>query len=272
MKIPCVFIHLNDRRPLQKTIPQALKFNNRVLVIGDQPVKEYCDSIGVEFFDYQSLFSDQAKDFQSKYVHMSSNSPWVEEFCFIRWYLLNSLMQKQNLDKVFHADSDVMLYCNTDEVWPNYKQYNLSIVNRACGSTSFWTRKGLDNFCKFVLEIYSDKSSFYYNDFVSFYENHQKCNMPGGVCDMTLLDRYHQKELWGGPPTIGEMTHVINGSVFDQNINSKDGLYDFNDELGVKNIEFIDGIPHCYHENLKIKVKFNALHFQGKAKQLLYGM
>ena len=79
--------------------------------------------------------------------------------------------------------------------------------------------------------------------------------MPGGVCDMTLLDRYHQKESWGGPPTIGEMTHVINDSVFDQNINSKDGLYDFNHELGIKNIEFIDGIPYCYHENLNKKVK-----------------
>jgi hypothetical protein len=272
MSIPCVFIHLNNIQPLEKTIPQALKFNNEICVIGNEPIKKYCDFIGVKFFDFRDFYSEKAKEFDSNYVHMSSNSPWVEKICFIRWYILNDFIHKQKLNKVFYSDSDVMLYCNIENTWENFEQYNLSIVNRACGSTSFWTREGSDNFCKFTSEIYNNKNCFYFNDFVCFYENLKKFNMQGGVCDMTLLDRFHQKESWGGPPTIGEMTHVINESTFDQNINSKDGVYDFNNELGIKNIEFIKSIPYCYHKNLNKKIKFNALHFQGGAKRLLYRM
>jgi hypothetical protein len=273
MTIPCVFIHLNDTRVLHKTIPQALKFNKNIVVIGDEPVSEYCKSVDVDFINYTDLYSDELNEFDSNYVHMSSNTPWIEKFCFLRWFMLNEYVKQNNLETIFYSDSDVMLYCNISNEWKKYEQFDASLIHRSCGSTSYFTKTGLDNFCKYTQETYRDKNSFRFTDLFFKYENHKKNNEPGGVCDMTLLDRFHYADTFGGGPArVGEMTHVIEDSAFDHNINVDDGVYDYDTDRGIKNIEFINGIPFCYHKNLKRNIKFNGLHFQGKAKQLLYVM
>ena len=273
MKIPCVFIHLNDTRVLHKTIPQALNFNNDVVVIGDEPVSEYCNNNGVKFINYKDLYSNQVIEFDSNYVHMSSNGFWVEKLCFLRWFLINEYIKQNNIDTVFYCDSDVMLYCDVSEEWKNYDQFDAVLCHRTCGSTSYFTKTGIDNFCNYTQEIYRDKNSYKFDDLAFKWENHKKHNQAGGVCDMTLLDRFHYDDVsGGGPARVGEMTHVINNSVFDHNINVDDGVYAFNETNRIKDIQFDNGVPYCYHTILKRKVKFNALHYQGSAKNILLGV
>ena len=271
MKIPIIFIHLNDVRVLHKTIPQAIKHNNDVFVIGDAPVENYCRDHGVNFSNYEDFCSSAFHEFDSNYIHMSSNTPWIEKFCFLRWFILDEYVRQKELETIFYCDSDVMIYCDVTEEWEKYNQFDATLVHRSCGATSYFTKTGINNFCNYTQEIYKNTSSYKFDDLLFKYKNHQKNNVDGGVCDMTLLDRFHYDDAHlGGPARIGEMTHVIDDSVFDHNINVDEGIYDYDEAIGIKNIQFDNGIPFCYHKNLKRKVKFNSLHFQGKAKNILY--
>ena len=85
---------------------------------------------------------------------------------------------------------------------------------------------------------------------------------------MTLLEFFHYcSECGGGPGKIGEMMQIIDDSTYDHNINVPDQGFAFIN--GRKDFKIKEGIPYVYNERLGKDIKFNALHFQGIAKQMM---
>ena len=84
----------------------------------------------------------------------------------------------------------------------------------------------------------------------------------GGICDMTLLNQYYQRN----SDKIAQTSDIIENSVYDANINASHG---FEMRDGIKNIFWIDGKPYCKHLESGKNIKFNSLHFQGYAKRLM---
>jgi len=269
MSIPVVFLHVGANSPvLEKVIKQANK-QNEVILIGDSNTVHLRDECGIGFVDIQKVVDEDFVLFDKLYDHLSTNPEFIEKFCFLRWFAVRTMMERANLDRIFYADSDVMLYCDVTEENKKFEQFDMTLVHRCCGSTSFMSKESLSTFCDYMLDIYKEKEEFAYGDLLNKFSNMRKHNKDGGVCDMTLLDRFHYEDSKGGGPCrIGEMTHVIEESTYDHNINTDEGIYDHDGRS--KNIVWKDGNPYCYNKNLKREIRFNALHYQGPAKQLLF--
>lgn len=255
--IPVIFIHQGYQSYLNYTTKQAVK-NNFVHFIGDQNPGEH-----VSFFQIQN-YVKYTNRFEQIFENLSTNNYNYELFCFLRWFILKEHMEINNLDVVFYVDSDVMLYCDVNEEYEKFSQYDLTLLHRTAAISSYFTKTGLDNFCKFLIETFENKTSYNYKKISSHYYIRKEFGLPGGVCDMTYFDFFHyMDDGGGGPGKVGEMMNIINDSTYDHNINVEDQYFDWS---GMKNVKIIDGFPYVYNHKLKKDIKFNSLHFQGGAK------
>ena len=100
------------------------------------------------------------------------------------------------------------------------------------------------------------------------YNNMQRHNKPGGVCDMTLLNMFREKcDYGGGPNRVGEMMTVINDATHDHNINVNDSDYSMHNNI--KNFHIIDNKIYVFNERLNKDIEFKSLHCQGAAKKYI---
>lgn len=267
--IPVILIHSGLHDYLNYTIRQASK-NNTVVLIGDQS-----PDLNLENFKFANLneYSNGFSEFENNYVHLNTTPSPYEIFCYKRWFILKNYMEKNNLDTIFYIDSDVLLFVDVNEEWEKFSQFEMTLLHRTAAISSFITRKAINNFCDMLLKVYSQKNSYPYKKIESHYRVRQSCGLPGGVCDMTLLEFFHyQSDFGGGPGRVGEMMQIINDSTYDHNINAEDQDFEFIG--GMKNIKIKDGIPYVFNKKLNKDIKFNSLHFQGHAKpyiKITYG-
>ena len=85
---------------------------------------------------------------------------------------------------------------------------------------------------------------------------------------MTFLEFFHYcADCGGGPGRVGEMMQIVNGSTYDHNINTPDQGFSFKN--GKKDFILKEGIPYIFNNTLNKEIKFNSLHFQGGAKNLI---
>lgn len=249
--VPVVFIHYGNHNYFQSVVSQAKRVSSNVLVVGNEttPMRTHIQQNGA------------AQEFSSLYQHLSTNGHQVELFCFSRWFYLRELMTMLDIEVCLYLDSDVLLYKSPDEGWNQFNQFDFTLCHRVSGHTSFWTRKGIDGFCGFLLKTYADKTGYDFEKIASHYHVRQKHGLPGGVCDMTLLEYYSYKVCG----SVGEMMHINDGSVYDHNINVSDQGFDMSGSH--KDITEIGGKPWG-HLGDKL-IKFNSIHCQGPAKSLI---
>lgn len=255
--IPVVFIHKGYQSYLDFTTKQSSKKNDVHFIGTNNPGNH------VNFFDI-SHYEKYIKEFVDLYEHLSTNGYEYELFCFLRWFILKEHMEKNNLDVVFYVDSDVMLYVNVTEEFKKFNQFDLTLLHRTAAISSYFTKTGLDNFCSFLINTYSNKLSYNYQKISSHYHIRNNFGLPGGVCDMTYFDFFHyMDDGGGGPGKVGEMMTILDGSTYDHNVNVPDQYFEFS---GIKNIKIIDDFPYVFNHKLKKDIRFNSIHFQGGAK------
>lgn len=260
--IPTIFIHNGYQPYLNYTINQSCKYNKTIL-IGTHNLINNNNLKFAPITDY----SKYLQSFIEIYEHKSTNDYNYELFCFLRWFILKEYMEINQLKTIFYVDSDVMTYVNPELEYDKYCQYDFTLLHRCAAISSFFTKNGLDNFCNFLMETFKNKNSYDYVKIKSHFEVRQKFKLPGGVCDMTYFDYFHNLDNGGGPGKIGEMMSIIDDSTYDHNINCEDQYFDF--ENGMKKIKIKDNKPYVYNHKLKKYIKFNCLHFQGSSKGLI---
>lgn len=264
--IPVVIINYGKQKYLNYTINQALK-NNKVILLTDLEELQ-SDQENFVQENINSFVDVDYLNFIKNYVHMSTNSYQFELMCFLRWFVIKKYMVEKKIDVIFYIDSDVFLYVDVNLEYEKYKQYDMTLLHRTAAVSSFITMEGINNFCKFLTKTYAEKNTYEFEKIKSHYEVRQKFKLPGGVCDMTLLDFFHYHfDVGGGPGRIGEMMTVIEDSTYDHNINSKDQYYKFDGFR--KQIEFKGENPYVFNYKLNKYIKFNSIHFQGSAKTLM---
>jgi hypothetical protein len=259
--IPVILIHRGYQNYLEYSIKQAAQ-KNPVFFIGDtEPTIDNC----FEFIPQPELMED-VNEFSNVYVHLNTTPPAYEIFCYTRWFILRNFMRVYGFSKVFYIDSDVLFFENAETEWAKFDQYDMTLLHRTAGISSFMTLEGLSNFCNMLMEIYSKKEEYHFNKIRSHLEVRHRFGLPGGVCDMTLLEYFHyHSEFGGGPGRVGEMMTIIDGSTYDHNVNVPDQGFEF--ENGMKKLKAIDGKVFVYNSRLKRDIKFNSIHFQGGAKR-----
>lgn len=255
MTIPVIFIQKGSNNYFSKVYNQA-RNENTVLVIGDNtsPIKQALIK------DY----SNRADEFSGIYQHLSTNGYDMELICFNRWFILQEYMKNKGIDICLHLDSDVMLYAKAETEFKKFEQFDFTLSHRCCGSNSFFTLKGLSEFCDFVMKIYGNKPSYEFERIAAHYHVRQKHGLQGGVCDMTLLEFYSYTKCG----TVGEMMHIIDGSTYDHNINASDQYFKMSGQ-NIKEISFFENRPYCHQITTGKEIRFNTLHYQGSAKRFI---
>ncbi len=260
MSVPIIFIHTGDPYYLDFSVNQAHISNpgNSIYLITDVNTGKYDF---VKYIDIKSLTGEAGK-FANIYKHMSTNSYQAELFCFQRWFILKEFCERNELKNFLYLDSDVMLYCNVDNVFGSYNDHRFTITNKQGPQCCYFSSLSyLNDFCDFMMKLYEDPA--YKCRFEKKHEYHLKNELPGGVCDMTAFLEYQADH----PGAAKDLCIIENGEVFDDNFNVSDG---FEMESIGKKITMKNNFPYGKLISTQKEIKFNNLHFQGPAKKYIY--
>ena len=214
--------------------------------------------------------SQLMRQFEARYRRMSNYDPRFDLLCLKRYFIIQKLMHDQQLDSLFHLDSDVLLF---DDLYQFEIEW-LKPYGAACGihmpqsqpalrcsfgaHISYWTREMIDSFCDYLVNVYESVPQLILDKWAW----HRNTGTPGGVCDMTML------YMWAkGHCNIANFTKPIGGAVFDYNINSPENytINDFTTRFGAKTITFRDRQPYGRTQKGEL-MRFRSLHFQGAIK------
>src|SRR4051812_6632114 len=113
MGIPIIFVHKGDSFYLNFSLPQAHLSNpgSPIYLITDTKERKYDFVNYVDIADYHK----KADQFEKIYRHMSTNHYENELFCFQRWFVIEEFCKKNAISGFLYIDSDILLFCKTDE-------------------------------------------------------------------------------------------------------------------------------------------------------------
>jgi len=256
------FIHRSNSDHLKYSLAQAHKSNpqSAVFLLGDSSNDVY------DFVEHRPMteYLRGAAEFQNIYKHYSTHTVDFELICFQRWFILREFVIVNNISQCLYLDSDTMLYADVTREWKKFEQFDFTLCWNSIGCVFFLNRlKGLDEFCQFLMDIYGSQNKFYYDRMVAHYAVRKKHQLTGGACDMTAFQFYSE----GNFGQMGEASHIIDGAVYDPNINMPHPGFEM--ENGIKKIIWKNRQPYGKHLRTGEEIRFNSLHFNGRAKKLM---
>lgn len=276
--IPVILTHRGNQDYVRTAIEQAKLRNKRVILIGDETNQDF----GAEHY-LNADYWEGAAEFEKVYEHMSHNPYAQELYCFQIYFVLRDWARAHGIERLFTMDSDVMLYCDVTEYEQTLGDYDLAInwCERqepyrwsACLHNSFWKLETLVDMCQFLTRTYNGEPLKMWAKLAEKWAWHQEHQIPGGVCDMTLLHFFRQ-----GCKAVN-LSEVRDGSVWDDNINVSENYME--DEYATrgaaKRILPLQGTKAgrpALMPNAVVGAGWgefiwaNALHFQGQAKRLM---
>lgn len=274
--VPIVFVHEGYSFYLEFSLRQARHTNpdSPLHLIGDARNNRFPF---VQHLPVSSLIEQDYRHFGEVYTHASPNQLRYELFCFRRWFLLRELMHRQQYLLAFMADSDVMIY---DQLAHSASRmirqsclaaYNSGAdcdwVNSASGHSSFWTREGIDQFCQFLLRIYSHPDYRPLLDTIRS-QNHLVTN-EAGISDMTALYLFMKQQRG----KILNLSKFRRGRAFDHNVGTATNynLCEYALDHGIKRIVWLEqNTPVCFNKLCQQPVLMVTLHFQGPTKRVIH--
>ena len=295
MSIPIVIVHIGDSYYLRDVVEFNAK-RNTVIVIGCQ-TNAYLGSIpNVRHIDYNDIQGTNLQRMQDHFLDLEmgidtkqkhkvnpdfacTNNGTYQFLCFARVYFVKKLMEQEELDLVFHLDSDCFLLETTEDLASTLGKrlaYGIEPIHNnihMVGSihNAFLTKE----FCKTFLQLYDD---VYANGSKRHLLEHKlmciKNKIGGGhICDMNLYYILWQQKLLD----VLDMTHpfLYKGelSVFDHCIGNATGFeggqtyQTEKDTIGTLKKLRIEG-PRVYETTTGGKeIRLLSLHFNGQDKQ-----
>ena len=265
-----IFVHSGEQKYFNYVLRQAKKTNKekKIFVIGNGFITNINGINYVDKNDFNISFSDI-------YMHLSSNDIAFELMCFERWFLIRDFMLMNKIDFVYACDSDLMIYDNLSLFESKFRNYSFGycrVKNQdnkrwsASAHFSFWNKEYICLFCKFLEEFYCTEK---HQILLEKWQYHQNNELPGGVCDMTLLYLFSKDN----NNVFFNLSESFDGNVCDDNINSCENYdrceYKYDTIKNMKDIYFKNKKPYGFNEVLSKKVSFLTLHFQGGAKEMI---
>ncbi len=257
MSISLYFIHQGKSRYLKYAVNQACRSNpgSDIYLLWDSMSNH---SLPVKQYDIKN-YKSSASEFSKIYLHLSQQGYENELICFKRWFILYEFAIKEKVNfPIMYLDSDIMLYRDLKELESFLKQYSITICDQKGPEYAYFeSLEVLKGFCDFLMDTYSNENEIKKMRF--WFENYKKGHSAGGVCDMTLFEKYVGR--FGNKAF--DLCNVYNNSVFDDNINASQG-YEMKGDM--KKIIWQNGIPYGKQISSNKLIRFNALHLQGHSK------
>ena len=297
VNIPIIILHIGNQEYLQIVIQQAESYNNDVILIGDDSNKGFCE----KHYDYHQLEDESSKLFGQIYKHISPNNLEFEGICIQRWFIIHNLMKKLNIEKAFICDSDILFFCNINQIVNNYYKKDIYIstsshkTHSVTAGQSIWTIEKLKEFTDYILEFYKNSDWNYITNYWNNLVIKSEIEKLTGISDMYLLYCFLTKTNFndnhfnfnGDKLSIDyDLSQTVDDSFFDNSIDIdsdyfginkwEQEFYDFNIpniENKIKKFSWYNGLPYCYNKNFKKKFRVNSIHFHGckeKIKEYFY--
>jgi len=279
--IPIVIIHLGNQSYFQECV-KINSTKNPVFVLGDyQNANTFTNTI--THINCDTLDFPELQQFRQHFTNYSTNSASFELICFVRIFYLKRFMEMHKIDRIFHVDSDCIVFDNVTELYKHIFGSSRNIKGIAysknidpnphhmvgCVHNAFLTLEFCNHFIQLCFDIYVNKSK--YDLIEPKIRWHRENNIGGGICDMTLYYLLFSENILE-MRDLNEVI-IIDGEkcTFDHNINIGYG-YLGNDtfKMGkrIKNLTYNNGAPYAM-DNTGQKIRLLSLHFSGVAKSIL---
>lgn len=269
--------HQGSKSYLYYCIKSAINANNNVVFIGDDSrISKILNSNAI----YNPLVIDDVrfKKFCSNWINLSLNNYEFELGCFRRFFYIYEIAKHRGDFQFWMCDSDVLIFHDLEVMTEKIKNGNYEVALSTPKSDapyfwassphcSYWTLDSLSKFINFIELAYKEPRQ----ELLDKFRYHDLHKIPGGVCDMTLLNLWIQNE----------KINALNLSAYDScdlfidhNIGSPSNFLDGANEfliepfLRIKKIICHDGYPHVVEVTGK-KLKVLSLHFQGGSKRYM---
>jgi hypothetical protein len=280
--IPIVIYHVNGVQQYFINCVNINSLKNKVYIIGDDSNKNvFINNPNVEHISNYELYSTKIDEFKNHFVNYSSNSINFELDCFLRFFYLKELIQKKNLNRILHLDSDCIVFDNATELFAKLSQikigYSIQTFSQkknpyhmvGCIHNALLNFDFCMKYIELCFDIYVNKSKFNLIDpKINWHQTHI-----GGVCDMTLLYLFFSTNIMDKTLTNFNDIFIIDGelSSFDHNINDSYGFEGAQTYLMENNIKKIIKKNNYYYAetNSNKYIRLLSIHFQGAAKNIL---
>ena len=155
--INCVIIHKGYQPYLKYNLEISSK-NNYVYLIGDDSLEFLGSKFkNVEFINIQNFEnSKNLIHLKEHFKNFNSNSYDFEWFCFARVFMINDFLEQNELENVFHIDSDNVLLTNISNLEFHKKNAYLIPPNQEVYRMSGSIHSGLidKSFCEKFINLY----------------------------------------------------------------------------------------------------------------------
>lgn len=253
--LPILIVHKGDSFYLKPVLKQIRLFNpaSRICLISTEDTNHY------DFIEHYNIteYMSGANAFAKKYVHLSTNPYGYELFCFQRWFVIRDFIQKERLEYFVCLDSDVLIYCDIDDVFNPYLSYDFTICRIMGPCFTLFNSHSIDRFCSYINSLYATEDNLFR------LHKFKEAVPDGGVCDMTAFTWY-QTDV---SKNVFDLVVPVDSACFDGNISDSMG---FEMDRGVKKIYWFDDLPYGKFEENQQFVRFYGLHLQGGIKHQMY--
>ena len=203
--IPVIVHHETGEKPqtggkknqeyLRYCIAQAKKYNEKVVLLGDQYNKDWCD----DWHDANDFITDKWKEFHSVFKNLSPYPQAWAEGIFRRFFLILEYLDRYGYDNCVIMDSDILLYTNVSTYEP-FRHCKMAAESpleqdiavlwkgngykwKVCAGVAYFTRQGLIEFTDYCIDMYKNHMDV----LMEKWNIHQKYQIYGGVAEMSLL-------------------------------------------------------------------------------------
>lgn len=280
--IDVVIVHRGYKDYLKSNLEITGK-NNNIYLLGDETLEKLEDLKNVSFVNIDKYMKNpKIIKYSQSYVNRSNNKREYELFCFLRVSIMKLFMEEYNLEKIFHLDSDCILFKDINEYpFTSEIAYQFGINLKKTDMTDS-IHNGLINinFCNefenLYEKIYIEKDiSLIKNKINHHYDRILNTYIGGGICDMTFYYILRENNILDvqdlGKPVIIENKEYI----FINNINSGEGNLSENQyELKYYYLRKVIDIKkkedyYLYDKIKKKNINLLNIHFQGETKKFL---
>ena len=273
--ISCVLVH-KGYKPYLKYNLEITSKNNKIYLIGDKSLERLQNiSKNITYIDISKYEnSKKIAEYKNSFINYSTNSFDFEWFCFARVFIIQSFIKEKNLENIFYIDSDNVLleninnlsFTNTNAFMIPY--YQDSFRMSASIHSSLLSSEFCDQFENLYNDLYVSRAKF--NLIEGKIDYHEKNNIMGGICDMTLYYLLYKNDYLSIQNLFDKFQNKFSENVvFMNHINTGEGPYSKeNYELKNGKLKIFKGNKiHDLVNNEKLKVC--NVHYQGSAKKFL---
>ena len=187
--VDTLYIHSGYKNYLKYSLDITSKKNN-IFFIGDDSNAFLRSKKNIEFINRKELLNSDVEKYKSYFKNYSTNDKSFEWSCFERVFLMKNFLDKYNIQQIYYSDSDNVFLKNLNKLKltknigyliPNLQS---EFAMYASIHSSFLNKEFCEKFIELYEDLYINKSKF--EIIAKKIEYHEKNNIRGGICDMTL--------------------------------------------------------------------------------------